>query len=209
MVQSKTETQKYETLFREGRFEIRFYPQAIYATIEMSGKYHQNRKAGFQQLAGYIFGGNADEKKIAMTSPVHMMNFEDKSRMSFVLPRSMPFEELPRPKNNNIILHQSEPVYKASLQFRGFANRYKIAEKNELLVQALKHLEITYNNQFEFLGYNPPSKMLNRRNEVQVELPDFDPAVLPELKKSGRSVLAFIYAVNSAPDEIRNYSSGN
>lgn len=209
MVQTKTETQEYKTLFSQGKFEIRFYPPANYATIKMSGKYHQNRKAGFQMLAGYIFGGNNENKKLAMTSPVHMMNEENGSSMSFVMPRSASFDELPKPKNDDIFLHQTKPVYKASLQFRGFANRHKIAQKKEMLIQALKKLNIRHSNHFEFLGYNPPYKMLNRRNEVQVELPDFNEEMLKQVKKSGKSVLAFIYAVHSAPDKVRNKPSGN
>jgi uncharacterized FlgJ-related protein len=57
MTKAKTETQKYEVLYTRENFEIRFYPEAILATVEMNGTYDNSRNSGFQVLAGYIFGG--------------------------------------------------------------------------------------------------------------------------------------------------------
>ena len=185
MAGAKTETQKYETLFSEGNFEIRFYPKANLATVKMSGSYNQNRNSGFQTLAGYIFGGNEEDKKIAMTSPVRMSNENRNSKMSFILPRSVPFEELPKPSNKNVILHQSEPVYRASLRFGGYAKSRKIAKKKEEMIQILNKLNLQYKNNFELLGYNPPFQLLNRRNEIQVELKNFNPHNLHELNETG------------------------
>ena len=176
MTKAKTETQKYEVLYARENFEIRFYPEAILATVEMNGTYDNSRNSGFQVLAGYIFGGNEENSQIAMTSPVRMSGNEKLKSMSFVLPSEMEFDELPEPKDKRILLHKSKPMYTASLQFGGYANVEDIARHREKLAEILKKLNIQHTNQFEFLGYNSPFQPVNRRNEVLVELIEFNPA---------------------------------
>lgn len=178
MTKAKTETQKYEVLYARENFEIRFYPEAILATVEMNGTYDNSRNSGFQVLAGYIFGGNEENSQIAMTSPVRMSGNEKLKSMSFVLPSEMEFDELPEPKDKRILLHKSKPMYTASVQFGGYANEADIAKHREKLVEILKQLNIQYTSEFEFLGYNSPFQPVNRRNEVQVEIVDFKPELL-------------------------------
>jgi len=178
MTKAKTETQKYEVLYTKENFEIRFYPEAILATVEMNGSYDDSRNGGFRVLAGYIFGNNKDNSKIAMTSPVRMSGDEKLNEMSFVLPSDMEFEKLPVPNDNKVKLHQSKPMYAASIRFGGYANESEIAEYKEKLTEILKQLKLQHNNQFNYLGYNPPYQMVNRRNEVQVELLGFNPEML-------------------------------
>jgi hypothetical protein len=178
MTKAKTETQKYEVLYTRENFEIRFYPEAILATVEMNGTYDNSRNSGFQVLAGYIFGGNEENSQIAMTSPVRMSGNEKLNTMSFVLPSKMEFDNLPEPKDKRILLHKSKPMYTASLQFGGYANEADIAKHREKLAEILKQLNIQHTNQFEFLGYNSPFQPVNRRNEVQVEIVNFKPELL-------------------------------
>jgi len=178
---AKTETQKYKTIYKDGKFEIRYYPEAILASVTMNGSYDDSRNSGFRILAGYIFGGNRENQKIAMTSPVRMSSSDEKSTMSFVLPSKMEFEHLPRPVNEKIVLHQSEPVYAAVIQFGGYTNNKEIEKKKADLVEALNKLQLEHKENFEYLGYNPPYQMINRKNEVLVELNNFNPE---EFKKS-------------------------
>jgi hypothetical protein len=178
MTKAKTETQKYEVLYTRENFEIRFYPEAILATVEMNGTYDNSRNSGFQVLAGYIFGGNEENSQIAMTSPVRMSGNEKLNTMSFVLPSKMEFDNLPEPKDKRILLHKSKPMYTASVQFGGYANEADIAKHREKLAEILKQLNIQHTNQFEFLGYNSPFQPVNRRNEVQVEIVNFKPELL-------------------------------
>ncbi len=110
---TKTETQKYETVYKKGSFEIHYYPEAILASVNMEDTYDNSINSGFRILAGYIFGGNQENEKIAMTSPVRMSNNETNSTMSFVLPSKMEFDKLPTPINEKIVLHQPKPVYAA------------------------------------------------------------------------------------------------
>ena len=174
-VQGKTETQKYETLYGDGNFEIRFYPEAILASVTMNGNYDNSRNSGFRILAGYIFGGNHENQKIAMTSPVRMSNDPGANTMSFVLPSGMELDKLPKPHNENILLHKSKPVYAAVVRFGGYTNGQEIEKKKNELISRLEKLGISYINNFEYLGYNAPYDIFNRRNEVWVELQNFDP----------------------------------
>lgn len=175
---AKTETQKYEVLYVKDNFEIRFYPEAILATVQMNGNYDDSRNEGFRVLAGYIFGNNKDNSKIAMTSPVRMSSDEKTYEMSFVLPSDIEFDKLPVPIDSSIILHQSKPMYTASLRFGGYTNNSEISKYRIELTEILNHLNLQHNNQFEYLGYNAPYDIVNRRNEVQVELSYFNPEKL-------------------------------
>jgi hypothetical protein len=133
------------------------------------------RNSGFRILAGYIFGGNEENKKIAMTSPVRMSASPSENTMSFVLPSKMDFDNLPTPVSQQIILHQSKPVYVAALRYGGYTNSREIEEKKAELTRELNTLHIEHTNNFEYLGYNAPYDMINRRNEVVVELSNFNP----------------------------------
>jgi hypothetical protein len=178
MSKAKTETQKYEVIYTKENFEIRFYPEAILATVKMNGTYDNSRNSGFQVLAGYIFGGNKENQQIAMTSPVRMSGNEKMNTMSFVLPSEMEFDKLPEPKDKRVFLHKSKPMYTASVRFGGYASEADISKHKKELADALKELNLKHSNQFEYLGYNAPFEMVNRRNEVQVELIDFKPELL-------------------------------
>ena len=175
MKNTKTETQKYEVLFSKNNFEIRFYPEAILATVQMNGSYDNSRNSGFGVLVGYIFGGNNESTKIAMTSPVRISTGNYINTMSFVLPSEMDFEKLPNPDNPNIVLHKSIPIYSASIRFGGYANDSIISEYKLKLNEILAQINLKHTGKFEFLGYNSPYQPVNRRNEIQVELVGFNP----------------------------------
>ena len=87
MSTNKTETQAYKVIQKEKEFEIRYYPAAVMAKISSNSKsYKDLGSSGFRKLAQYIFGGNSEQKQIAMTSPVHMDIGDSVSTMAFVMP---------------------------------------------------------------------------------------------------------------------------
>ena len=180
MTIAKTETQKYEVLYTKNNFEIRFYPEAILASVDMKGSFDDSRNSGFGVLAGYIFGGNTESTKIAMTSPVRMSTESNQNTMSFVMPSEMEFEKLPHPNDTNIVLHKSKNMYTASLRFGGYASDAEILKYKKQLNEILNQMKIKHTGNFEFLGYNPPFQPVNRRNEVQLELTSFNSDMLPE-----------------------------
>lgn len=168
---SKSETQAYKVIQIEKEFEIRHYPSATMALVTSSLKsYRELGNTGFRKLAGYIFGGNKENKRIAMTSPVHMEISNTVSSMSFVMPTSYNKDNLPQPNNSEIKIKVSEPEYVAALQFGGFATTSRIEKHKAQLKKLLEDKGISYYGNFRYLGYNPPFQLFGRRNEVIVAI---------------------------------------
>jgi len=171
MATAKSETQAYKVIKEEEEFEIRYYPSATIATITSSARtYKELGSTGFSKLAGYIFGGNQDNKQIAMTSPVHMDINDTGSTMSFVMPSNYTKDNLPMPNNKDIILNTTPDEYVAAIRFGGFASTEQIKKHTEILENALKKHHLSYYGHFRFLGYNPPFQLLGRRNEIIVAI---------------------------------------
>jgi hypothetical protein len=171
MATSKTETQQYKVIRTEDKFEIRYYPSVVLAKISStSNSYLDLGYSGFGKLAKYIFGGNSENKKIAMTSPVHMDIGDTVSTMAFVMPSSLKKDDMPIPDNAEILIQTSESEYVAAFQFGGFANNYNINKNKAILEKLLQESGIFYYGNFRFLGYNPPYQIFDRRNEVIVAI---------------------------------------
>ncbi len=172
MSTKKTETQRYEVLESEGAFEIRFYPEAIMITSSRpNAGYKESSGSLFRTLAGYIFGGNQEQEKIAMTSPVHMSFQDSISSMSFVMPAEYKLEDLPKPaEGSDIDIHTTDSEILATLRFGGFTNDELLREKTEELKTMLEDRGISTAGDFRYLGYNPPYQIVGRRNEVVVPI---------------------------------------
>jgi len=167
---NQTEQHQYQVLKKYENFEIRKYEAALFSSVKLGTKgYNESSSEGFRILAGYIFGDNETKEKISMTSPV-TMELGDTSKMMFMVPKSYNLASLPHPKNNKIIFEKQEEKIFAAIRFDGWANDKKIAEYQSILIEALAKEKIAHNNKFAFLGYNPPYDLVNRRNEVIVEL---------------------------------------
>jgi hypothetical protein len=139
------------------------------ATITSSAKsYRELGNSGFQRLAHYIFGGNETKQKIAMTSPVHMDINDEGSSMSFVMPSAYDINNLPRPNDANVKLHQTPGEYVAAIAFGGFANDASIKKYAAELEKALGNKGIKSIGHFRYLGYNPPYQLVGRKNEIIV-----------------------------------------
>lgn len=165
----KTENQKYRTVHKDGQMEIRFYPAATFATIySAETEYKALASSGFRRLAGYIFGGNDQEKSIPMTAPVRMEMGNKGSSMSFVMPESFSENNLPKPKDSKIQIQKSAPQYVAVISFTGYASDEKIQENRDLLLKLIQAKGIQITGEYSFLGYNAPYQFWGRRNEVVI-----------------------------------------
>ena len=164
------ESYSYQVVKKYKDFEIRNYEASLFTTVKLSSKgYKDTSRKGFSILAGYIFGDNDKNKKIAMTSPV-AMSLEDSVTMMFMVPREFDKKTLPKP-NQPQINFVEEPAKKiAAISFTGWANDEKILKYQKKLKLILETENISYTNQFYFFGYNPPYEIFNRKNEVIVEL---------------------------------------
>jgi hypothetical protein len=168
---SSIEKQKYRLVQSEKEYKIRYYPSAMMATIYSSANsYRQISTPGFRALAGFIFGGNESNTRIAMTAPVHMDINDRTSAMSFVMPSKYDEQSLPRPRDSRVKLEKSQAEYVAVLKFGGYANDEKIARYSERLGKALEKKGVNYSGNFRFLGYNPPYQFIGRKNEIIVSV---------------------------------------
>lgn len=168
--QKNIETYSYVVTKKYDAFEIRNYEASLFTYVKLSGnKYRDESSKGFSILAGYIFGGNEKNEKIAMTSPV-AMSLEDSMTMMFMVPKKFKKETLPKPDQSEIKFQEEPKKTVAAIAFSGWANDEKIEKYKQKLKSALEAKEIPYTNRFFFLGYNPPYEIFNRKNEIIVEL---------------------------------------
>lgn len=157
------ETQKYEVVKQIENIEIRFYPPSLMAKVNSGG--------GFSKLFQYISGKNDKNQKIAMTTPVHMTNENNKSTMEFVLPTKYTLDNIAIPNDKNIEVYNSKPGYYAAITYGGYSNSEKVKKNHYNLLNKLKTENFkVLNDKPVVLSYNSPYKVFNRRNEVLVEI---------------------------------------
>lgn len=168
--QKNIETYAYVVNKKYDSFEIRSYEASLFTSVQLpTYTYSESSRKGFSILAGYIFGGNKKNEKIAMTSPV-TMSLGDSMTMMFMVPKKFDKESLPVPNESKIEFREEPAKTAAAITFGGWASDEKIEEYKQKLVTALATKGISHTNRFYFLGYNPPFELLNRRNEIIVEL---------------------------------------
>ena len=168
--QRNIETYPYLIKKKYKQFEIRSYESTLFTTVKLSTKGYKNSSSkGFSILAGYIFGNNEKNEKIAMTSPVSM-SLEDSTTMMFMVPMKFNKDMLPKPNQSGIAFKEEPAKTVAAISFSGWANDAKIEKYKQHLKAALDVEGIKYSNRFYFFGYNAPYEVFNRKNEIIVEL---------------------------------------
>lgn len=167
---SSIEKLPYKVIKEYDDFEVRQYETALFSSVVLSDtSYEESSSKGFRVLAGYIFGGNNTGEKIAMTSPV-AMEIGDSTKMSFMVPSGYTEGTLPKPNNDKIFFEKKEGAVMAAIRFGGWANDERIEEYKQKLIALLQKEGIAYGETFMYLGYDPPYSVINRRNEIVVEL---------------------------------------
>ena len=168
--QRNIETYSFKVIDTYETIEIRQYEASLFTSVQMpSNNYRKTSSKGFSVLAGYIFGGNDKEEKIAMTSPV-AMSLKDSTTMLFLVPKKYTRDNLPVTNDSNIEFKDIPEKKVAAISFGGWANDLKIAAFKKNLITALNSKGIEYTDNFYFLGYNAPMEVFNRKNEIIVEL---------------------------------------
>jgi|TARA_B110000046_G_scaffold38344_1_gene42081 hypothetical protein len=167
---SKIESYPFQVLKEYEDISIRKYDARLFLSVKMnSSQYETSSKKGFSILAGYIFGDNSKGEKIPMTSPVSI-SLEDSMTMMFMIPKEFNQDDMPEPSRSDINIKKEKSKTAAAISFGGWANSIKIERYKNLLIQSLKKKGISHTNKFYFLGYNPPFEIINRKNEIIVEL---------------------------------------
>jgi Na+-transporting methylmalonyl-CoA/oxaloacetate decarboxylase gamma subunit len=164
------ETPKYKVIKNYDEVEVRLYPKMVVAKTNLADKSFDNQGSnGFRTIAGYIFGGNEKNEKIAMTAPV-VMNMGDSASMYFVMPKSYDKEELPTPNSKNVQIVEVAEKTLAVITYGGFSSDEKIEKHRKQLEQILQKNKIQTKGAYMYMGYNAPWDIINRKNEVAIEL---------------------------------------
>ena len=158
------ETPNYEVVERFGDWEVREYENfSVCSTTNVEGF------TGFQTLAGYIFGKNKEEKKMAMTTPVFMTE----GKMSFVMPSeywSGDLDKAPTPMDDSSVVKETvEKKLVAALWYGGVSTKKEVAKRKDLLKTRIDGQDVFELGEQELMGasYNDPfTAPWKRRNEV-------------------------------------------
>ena len=135
---SGIEEPEYELLSEYEGFEIRRYSESVQARLLTPSSGWSGSSAGFRRIAGYIFGGNETNQRIAMTAPVQMWDTDSGSMRSFTMPTKHSIEDQPSPNDKGVDIVEVDEYVVAVLPFSGFSRTSKarrLMAKLETLVQ--------------------------------------------------------------------------
>lgn len=127
---------------------------------------HHSDNASFRTLASYIFGGNKDQQKLAMTAPVITGQ-----HMAFILPAGTSQHNAPIP-NSQPIQFVSVPARQlATLHFSWLTSPKRVERKTAELLAKLQAHSIEPRGKAFLMRYNDPwTPPFLRRNEVAIEV---------------------------------------
>jgi SOUL heme-binding protein len=184
------ELPKHRVLETVGAIELREYEPALLAEVETTGERSAAISAGFRMLAGYIFGGNQAQTKIAMTAPVTQAPepsektsekiamtapvtqesvgaaSESRWRVAFMMPSKYTLETLPIPNDARVKFRVSDPVKRAAIVFDGFSTESNLGKHRAQLEAFVKERGLKTKGDYVTAFYNDPFTLpWNRRNE--------------------------------------------
>ena len=184
-----TETPDYEVAATlASGVEIRRYGERLAAETAVQAA-PGARNDAFRRLADYIFGGNAAERNIAMTTPVATAARPPGGRddagappapvaadarggalvMRFFLPRDIEPGAAPPPRDPRVRLVEVPAETLAVLRFSGRPSDARVVERTDELLAALDQAGIEPQGQPQAFFYDPPWTLPPlRRNEVAV-----------------------------------------
>ena len=169
---SGLEEPEYELLSEYEGFEIRRYSESVQARLLTPSSGWSGSSGGFRRIAGYIFGGNETNQRIAMTAPVQMWDTNSGSMMSFTMPSKYSIKDLPSPIDKGVEIVEVDEYVVAVLPFSGLSRTSKarrLMAKLETLVQASG---LTAEGAPVLAVYDNPGTTLPfmRRNEIHIPL---------------------------------------
>ena len=142
---NQIEKYPYREIKKIGDISIREYEERLFIAVTMnSSNYESSSKNGFKTLAGYIFGGNNENQKIAMTSPVSL-SMDENMTMSFMVPKEYNMDELPQPNDGRVKFIEKPKMRVAAIRFGGWASNEKLKMYREKLTLELNALGIPHN----------------------------------------------------------------
>jgi SOUL heme-binding protein len=183
---SAVEEPKYTVVRQYDGFEIREYAPYLVAEVVVPGPSEEAGNQGFRILAGYIFGKNKGERKIAMTAPVAQTPAPTKIEMTapvsqaatnggYVVQFSMPgeytLETLPEPLDPQVKLKEVTGGRFAVIRYSGTWSERNYTEHLEKLERGIEAAGLHTTGRPIYSRYNAPFvPWFMRRNEIWLKL---------------------------------------
>jgi hypothetical protein len=188
---AKIQEPHYVTEVRDGTFEVRSYGPRVVAETTVAGEWNDAGSEGFRRLAGYIFGKNRRDAKIAMTAPVAQapqnqaeqgiklpmtapvaqQRQGDAWAVAFTMPEGETLATLPAPVDPRVVLREVPPARVAVVRFSGRWTDANMKEHESTLRRWAHDQRLTVIGAAEVNRYDPPFKpWFLRRNEVWLPL---------------------------------------
>ncbi len=181
-----TEEPSYEVVQRFDGFEVRQYAPYVVAEVIVPGPADEAGNQGFRILAGYIFGNNKGERKIAMTAPVTQAAVPQKIAMTapvtqartddgyvvqFMMPSMFTLETLPEPIDPQVRLKAVPGDRFAVIRYSGTWSQANYQAHLDQLQQAVAAAGLRTTGSPIYSRYDAPwVPWFLRRNEIWLRL---------------------------------------
>ena len=177
----------YTVLASTDTYEIRRYEPYLVAEVDVVGDFRNAGSEAFRLLAGYIFGDNVSDQKMAMTvpvestagtkmamtAPVTSQSDGDAGRYTyaFVMESIYTLDTLPKPKSPEVRIVPREGRVMAVRRYSGTWSEDRYRDNEAQLLDALADDSVEVIGDPVFARYNAPfTPWFLRRNEVMVEI---------------------------------------
>ena len=162
-----TETPDYAVVKKEGKIEIRDYPELMVATAPMKSDMDNS----FMTLFRFITGANEQKQKISMTSPVLIRSEKEKKTMSFIVPKETAEKGVPKPTGDLVTISKIKAARFVTLRFSGKRSSETEVKAIGTLQAWMKEQKMAAKGEPVFAYYDPPwTPTFMRRNEVMVRI---------------------------------------
>lgn len=167
-------------------FEVREYAPYLVAEVTVPGPASEAGSQGFRILAGYIFGQNRGERKIAMTAPVTQAAAPQKIAMTapvtqtpaaggyvvqFVMPSTFTLDTLPEPLDARVELRQVPATRYAVIRYSGTWSDANYQRHLAQLREGVAEAGLQVTGEPVYSRYNGPmTPWFLRRNEIWLPL---------------------------------------
>lgn len=186
-----TEQQPYHVVHREGRFELRRYPEHLVAEVTVAARFEDAGNRAFRYLFSYINGANRSRTRVAMTAPVvqapspassatiamtapvvqQSSDVAGEYRIAFVLPAGLTLESAPEPTDPAVRLRVVPESTAAAIRFSGRWTERAYQEHLTDLRQALTTAGLVARGVPRYARFDPPYlPAFLRRNEVLLDI---------------------------------------
>lgn len=176
----------YAVVQQMGGIEIRAYAPFSAAEVVVTGDASDAGRQAFPILAGYIFGKNKGQRKLAMTAPVTQAAVPVKLAMTapvtqaaapggflvqFVLPQGVTAATAPEPLDARVMLRDVPASRIAVIRYSGFWSQANYNVHLGKLLSALASANLAWTGEPVLSRYNGPlTPWFMRRNEIWLHL---------------------------------------